>query len=111
MKNYRLYIKLLLFSVCFAQQGFSQPTDSINNISIVSATRSYEYVKGDEIHPVLIKATLTTTYRCNGFRTFVPFEEEYDDHTSIDDVTVYVNGHYSKQVKPSYSYLPVDDVF
>jgi hypothetical protein len=111
MKNYRLYIEALLFSVCFTHQVFSQVVDSSNNISIATETRSYEFVKGDEIHPVLIKATLTTTYRCNGFRTFVPFAETYDDHTSIDDVTVYVNGHYSKQVKPSYSYLPVDDVF
>jgi transglutaminase-like putative cysteine protease len=111
VKNCKVYIEVLLFVVCFSQQVLSQSADSINNISIASAGRSYEFIKGNETHPVLVSATLATTYNCNGFRTFVPFVEEYDEYTSIDNVSVYVNGHPSKSIKPLNSYLPVEDVF
>jgi hypothetical protein len=40
-----------------------------------------------------------------------PLLKTYDDHTSIDDVSIYVNGRAFKKVQPQYSYMPVDDIF
>jgi hypothetical protein len=64
-----------VFLLCPVLQIFAQPADTATNITIVTATKSYEFIKGDGSNPVLIKAALSTTYRCNGFRTFVPFIE------------------------------------
>lgn len=82
-----------------------------NNISISSKTENFEFVKGTDSKPVLVKEKTSTTYKCNGYRTVIPYVEFYDDNTSIDDVKIYVDGDKAKDIKPAYSYYSVDDVF
>lgn len=99
----------ILLCVLVPNISFAQ-TES-NNISISDKSATYEFVKGTVNSPVLVKEKITTTYKCNGYRTNIPFVEFYDDNTSIDNVTVYVNGDKSKDIKPAYSYYSVNDIF
>ncbi|NNV54464.1 transglutaminase-like domain-containing protein [Limnovirga soli] len=99
----------ILMCVLVPNVNFAQ-TES-NNISISDKSATYEFVKGTVNSPVLVKEKITTTYKCNGYRTNIPFVEFYDDNTSIENVTVYVNGDKSKDIKPAYSYYSVNDIF
>ncbi len=99
----------ILMCVLVPNVNFAQ-TES-NNISISDKSATYEFVKGTVNSPVLVKEKITTIYKCNGYRTNIPFVEFYDDNTSIDNVTVYVNGDKSKDIKPAYSYYSVNDIF
>jgi hypothetical protein len=50
---------------------------------------------------VLVKEKTSTTYKCNGYRTVIPYVEFYDDNTSIDDIKIYVDGDKAKDIKPA----------
>src|SRR3954471_24023439 len=92
----KFYLPVLcsLFFWALAQSALSQSQTGVkdNNITISSLTENYEFVKGNADHPVLVKEELSIAYKCNGFRTVIPFAELYDDYTTIDELTVYVNG-------------------
>ena len=112
MKNYLLvFYSLFLWSLSQSALCQNEGKEENNNITISSRTENYEFVKGTPDHPVLIKEELSTTYKCNGFRTIVPFEELYDDYTSIDELTIYIDGKLSRKITPDYSYFPVNDEF
>lgn len=101
----------LLFFYCFTIPFIGYTQTESNNISISDKSENYEFVKGTVKTPVLVKEKTTTTFKCNGYRTSIPFVEFYDDNTTIDNVTVYVNGDKSKDIKPAYSYYSVNDIF
>ncbi len=82
-----------------------------NNISVYQKTEVYEFVKGNTDNPVMVKEKVSTTYKCNGFRTSIPFVEFYDDRSSIDEVKIFVDGNKAKNIIPSYNYYSVDDIF
>ncbi|HPZ86842.1 MAG TPA: transglutaminase domain-containing protein [Flavihumibacter sp.] len=81
------------------------------NIVIKNKTESYEFIEGKADNPVLIKETKSTVFRCDGFRSSMPFVEFYDDESTIDDVSVYVNGRRNKSIAPQFEYYSVESIF
>lgn len=108
-KNAAILYPLLILSLATSQICHAQ-TES-NNISISGKTENFEFVKGTAENPVLVKEKTSTTYKCNGYRTVIPYVEFYDDNTRIDDIKIYVDGDKAKDIKPAYTYYSVDDVF
>ena len=103
-------LPLLACLICSAMISEAQQSAPDNNISISSMTEVYEYKKGDKQNPVVVKQTSATTYYCNSFRSTIPIVEGYDGKTTIDDVSVYING-LRANVKPTYDYYSVENIF
>ncbi len=57
-----------------------------DNVVIKNRSEYYEFSYGDAKNPVIVNQQFTTTYRCDGFRTVVPYVEFYDDQSSINEV-------------------------
>lgn len=82
-----------------------------NNVVIKSKTDAYEFSQGKAGNPVVVKESQITTFRCDGFRTSLPFVAFYDDQSSIDEVSIFVNGKRNKSIVPQYEYYSVENIF
>ncbi|MGX5819996.1 transglutaminase domain-containing protein [Chitinophaga lutea] len=82
-----------------------------DNIVISDRKERYEFTRGDDAHPVWIKQFFNTTYRCNGFRTSVPYVETYDDYSRVDEVRAWENGSRIKKLKPEHGYHSIEGLF
>ena len=80
------------------------------NIVIRERKERYEFVKGDEKHPVWVKQSFTTFYRCDEYRGSIPIVEFYDDYSRVDEVKAYVNGDRMK-VKVEHRYHSIEGFF
>lgn len=87
------------------------PAGDDNNIVIKNKTERYEFVYGNATNPVLINELSNTVFRCDGFRTDLPFVEFYDDQSSINEVNILVDGKKARNIRPSYEYYSVESVF
>lgn len=85
------------------------PTDS--NIVISNCKEVYEFVYNRSLNTVQVKETLSTTYRCNDFRSSLTIVEFYNGEMAIDEVDFSVDGKKVKNVKPEYSYYQIDNLF
>lgn len=98
----------VLFSAAFSFSVNAQETD---NITISKKIEKYEFEKGSSANPVVIKQKTETFFKCNGYRTSIPYAEFYNDKSSIDGVKIYVDGSKAKYIVPKYDYYEIDDVF
>lgn len=90
--------------------SFNVKAQSDDNIVISKKNITFEFVKGTNANPVLIKEVLHKQYLCNNFRTNIPYIEFYNDNVSIDQVKVYVDGKRAA-ITPKYDFYEVEDVF
>ncbi len=97
----------LVMLACLHSSTHAAIKDS--NVVIQESRENYEFdlQKG----AVIVKQHTVTTYRCNAFRTDVPVAEMYNNITSIDDVSIKVNGEKVKNFAPHYQFYSVDDYF
>ena len=101
---------LLLLSIALFLQ-FLLTAQEDKNISILKKTSVYEFTKGSDLDPVLVKEQTSTQFRCNDYRTTIPFSELYNDNISIDEVKVLVDGNRRNAVIPKYDYYEIDGIF
>ncbi|MFY0253332.1 transglutaminase domain-containing protein [Chitinophaga sp. 30R24] len=87
------------------------PGKDEKNIAISTYLERYEFITGDKDYPVNIHQNSAVTYRCNQFRTTVPFVEFYDDKSRIDEVRAIVSGKRNKMIKPAFQNYTVDGIF
>ncbi|PSL48964.1 transglutaminase superfamily protein [Chitinophaga niastensis] len=104
----RLCLFVALLCITVKSLAFSNED---KNITISEQKERYEFEAGDKENPVIIRQNLSATYRCNQFRTSIPFVAFYDDRSRIDEVRVYVSGSRAKAIKPTYQNYTVDDIF
>lgn len=102
-------LALLLVLQTFATKAGNVAGDS--NIVISSANEQYKFVYQKKTKEVHIEEQSEKTYYCNFFRTNIPIVSFYNDKSSIDNVTIYVNGSKNKLISPKYGYMPVQDIF
>ncbi|WP_343700829.1 transglutaminase domain-containing protein [Chitinophaga sp.] len=103
-----LYLSVLLLSLLPAAP-LRAGTDK--NIVIRERKERYEFTKGDAKNPVWVKQYFSTTYRCNEFRSTIPYSTFYDDYSRVDDVKAYVNGDRVKGLRPQHGYYAVEGFF
>lgn len=110
-----LMLTLLLgiqYSLSYSLPGkWPAPFQDDNNVVIKSKTEKYEFVYGNDDNPVQINEQTNTVFRCDGYRTDVPYVEFYDDQSAINDVTVFTDGKKNRSVKPVYQYYSVEGIF
>lgn len=82
-----------------------------NNVVIKTRTERYDFAQGTVDHPVVINQQFNTVYRCDGYRTTVPYVEFYDDQSTIGEVAVFVDGKKARYIKPSFEYYSVESIF
>lgn len=104
------YLCLLIALLCTAYTSYAFSEED-KNVTIINQKERYEFETGDKENPVNIRQTATTTWRCNQFRTTVPFVEFYDDRSRIDEVRAFVNGKRAKLLKPAFQNYTIDDIF
>lgn len=107
--RYPLSIFFLLAIFAKAHAGNFASKDS--NIVISASREVYEFVYDKPSGNVQVKQSLSTTYRCNDFRSSIPVVEFYNNEMVIDAVDFSVDGKRPKDVKPVYSYYQVDEYF
>jgi hypothetical protein len=100
-----------LVFISFLFSSFVHAQDESNNISISSAYEEYEFMKGKNENPVIIREKLDTKFKCNGFRTSIPFAQFYDNKSSIDEINIYVNGSRAKKIVPVCDFYTINDIF
>ena len=105
----RIQYPLLFCIVIFLNSLLVAQEDK--NISILKKTSVYEFTKGNDLDPVLVKEQTSTQFRCNDYRTTIPFSEFYNDNISIDEVKVLVDGNRRNAVIPKYDYYEIDGIF
>ncbi|MBX3242014.1 MAG: hypothetical protein KIT80_13585 [Chitinophagaceae bacterium] len=96
--------------LCLLLTTYARPFQADDkNVIISNKTEKYEFTTGASGEPV-IKGQINTTFRCEGFRTDIRHVEFYDDQTSIEDISLKVNG---KKVKfiPKHEYYSIDNIF
>lgn len=96
-------------SLFFSARLHAQDTD--NNIVVENKTQTFRFQTAGKGERVEIAEEYDVTFRCNDVRTEIPFSEMYDSTTSVDDVTVYVNGSKAKHIRPRYEYYSVENIF
>ncbi|MGF6927034.1 transglutaminase-like putative cysteine protease [Chitinophaga sp. W2I13] len=104
------YLCLLIALLCTAYTSYAFSEED-KNVTITSQKERYEFETGDKENPVNIRQTAAITWRCNQFRTTVPFVEFYDDRSRIDEVRAFVNGKRAKLLKPTFQNYTIDDIF
>jgi len=103
---------LLLILLAFGFKAIAgNTTAKDSNIVISNCKEVYEFVYDKPSNSVQVKESLSTTYRCNDFRSSLPIAEFYNAQMRIDAVEFSVDGKKPKDVKPVYSYYEVDDYF
>ena len=105
----RCFLTILSF---FSLQlvAISQTADVQGNISIQSQREEIEFIKGDKVHPVLVRRIIETSYVCNNFRTHFNVAELFTEQESVDDVTVYINGERDRSIVPKTDYYSSTDI-
>lgn len=106
-KTFALAVACLFFLI------ESRAHSAVEDTNIIIAQQNefytFEYNKqGDRID---VQQQLYTKYFCNQFRTSLPVVETYNDFTTINNVSIYVNGSKTTSIKPLYDYYSVSDVF
>ncbi|WP_028785923.1 transglutaminase domain-containing protein [Terrimonas ferruginea] len=96
---------LLFFSTSLQAQ------DTDNNVVVENKIQTFRFQTAAKGERVEIAEEYDVTFRCNDVRTEIPFSEMYDSTTTIDDVTIYVNGSKAKQIRPRYEYYSVESIF
>src|SRR6185312_14820309 len=85
--------------------------DDDNNVVIKSKTEKYTFAFGSAENPVIINESSNTVFRCDGYRTDLPYVEFYDDQSTINDVTVLIDGKKSKNIRPTFEYYSAENIF
>ncbi len=107
---YRLFLGIsATFSLFFPAILPAQNTD--NNVVVENKVQTFRFQTAAKGERVEITEDYDVTYRCTDVRTEIPFSEMYDSTTTIDDVTVYVNGSKAKHIRPRYEYYSVESIF
>jgi hypothetical protein len=106
-----LLLHILICSFCVCIIAAPRIGGDDNNIVIKSKTERYEFVYGNTTNPVLINELSNTVFRCDGYRTDLPFVEFYDDQSSINEVNIFVDGKKAKYIRPTYEYYSVESIF
>jgi len=107
----RLPVTFLLLLIICIKANAGNITAKDSNIVISNAIEEYEFVFDKSTNTVQVKELLSTTYRCNDFRSPLPVVEFYNDKILIDAVNYSVDGKKPKDVKPVYTYYEVDNYF
>ncbi len=102
-----LYLLPVLFAGAHHPRGVQ--TDD-KNVIISNKQEKYEFTAGTADNPVVVKSQISTTYRCEGFRTDIRYVEFYDEQTGIEDVQLKVSGKKAK-VAPNHEYYSIDNIF
>lgn len=102
-----IFVQLSADAFPIPDKGFEED----NNVVIKSKTEKYEFTYGNETNPVLINEQSSTLFRCDGFRTEIPYVEFYDDQSSINDLSVFIEGRKVKYIKPAFEYYSVESIF
>lgn len=89
----------------------AQTTKADENVVIKSKKELYEFATGSAENPVVIQQQFNTVYRCDGFRTTVPYVEFYDDKSTIGEVSVSIDGKKAKHIKPTFDYYSIENIF
>ncbi|HEY0271710.1 MAG TPA: transglutaminase domain-containing protein [Chitinophaga sp.] len=106
VKPFTFFLAMTMAAVVPALAG-----DDETNVTISTRQETYSFVKGDKDHPVNVKELLSTTYKCNAFRTTTPYVAYYNDQVTVGDVRVWVNGSRARNIKPVFTRYEVDDIF
>lgn len=96
-------------SLFFSTNLHAQDTD--NNVVVENKIQTFRFQTAAKGERVEIAEDYDVTFRCNDVRTEIPFSEMYDSTTTIDDVTIYVNGSKAKNIRPRYEYYSVESIF
>jgi hypothetical protein len=88
----------------------AQTANDDGNVTIQSKHEVYEYKMGANKTPV-VDMKISTRFLCNKFRTIIPFVESYTDKTTINDVSIFVDGKRNKRIKPEYTYYSIENIF
>lgn len=112
----KLWPTLLSVSFCFvilcAFSTVSGAQNKHDNIVIANASERYLFTgRKDEKGTVEVEHTSATTYLCEGYPSSIPVFEHYNNEISIDDVSIFVDGEFSKDIKPVYEYKESDNIF
>ncbi len=100
-------IYISISSFLFAQTSSADD----NNVVITRSKKEFRFVKGNDKNPVQIKEESRSTYTCNSYRTSIPIIEFYNDVSTIDDVTIYVNDSKKHGIVPKYEYYSANGIF
>jgi hypothetical protein len=107
----RTSILSLLFLIVSKFLAAQTNTDDEKNVVISKSVRQFNFIKGNNDHPVQIKEESDKTYSCNNYRTDIPIVEFYSDIVSVDDVDIYTNGSKKNGIVPKYEYYDADGTF
>ncbi|PVD53500.1 hypothetical protein DC498_02990 [Terrimonas sp.] len=101
-----------LHSVAYSVPGKLHTADADdNNVVIKSKTERYEFVYGNADNPVIINEQTNTIFRCEGYRTDLPYVEFYDDQSTINEVNIFIDGKKNRLIKPVYEYYSIENIF
>ncbi|MBX2924056.1 MAG: hypothetical protein KF746_17790 [Chitinophagaceae bacterium] len=98
-------------SCTYGLPGKSYASPGDDNVVISSKTEKYEFTYGSADNPVLINEQLNTVFRCDGYRTDIPYVEFYDDQSAIKEVNIFVDGKKNKLIRPKYEYYSIENIF
>jgi transglutaminase-like putative cysteine protease len=98
---------LLLISVFVRATG----DDDDKNIVIENKKQTFLFKQEKGANPVAIHENYVSELRCVNTRTSIIYTEMYNDHETIDDVTVSVRNRPYRGVDIQYDYYSVKDIF
>ena len=103
---------ILLIINCFVIIAYSQTgQEGEKNIVLGKVSSEYSFVKGNGNYPVQVKEETEKKYTCKNYRTDIPFAELYNDMSTIDDITIYVDGSKKNGVIPRFDYYDANGIF
>jgi Transglutaminase-like superfamily len=101
-------IVLVIFLITLIQTIKAIGNDS--NIVILNAIENYNFNFNKKEKSVQVNQSLTTTYKCNFFRTEINVSEFYNDKTIINNVKTYIDNK-KRNITAQYDYYAIDDIF
>ncbi|MBC7588809.1 MAG: hypothetical protein H7178_10685, partial [Chitinophagaceae bacterium] len=90
---------------------WSKPVEKDTNIIVSYAKDEYTFLYNKKQNRVEVKQIQTTRYFTNNNRAVLPIGETYSDNSTIDDVTIKLDGSKAKYIQPKYEYYSQDDIF
>lgn len=103
----KLLLPTLLLCSLFAEAGEGDD----KNIIIENKKQTFLFKQEKGANPVSIKENYVSEFRCINTRATLVYTEMYNDHETIDDVTVSVRNKPFRGVDIQYDYYSVKDVF